>query len=171
MTGDKWWRWGGIWFTPGFHAVAVYRLNRAAYVALGRGYSVARVALSPVTFALRPWAPRCEIHYQADLGPGLLVLHPALGVVVSAKTVAGKGLVLVGGNCIGSRGSIEHGAIRLGDDVSLGANAVVLGPITIGNGVRVGAGAVVVKDVADGETVRGPTSTAFPSARTQTPSR
>lgn len=158
MNGDKWWRWGGVWFSDSFQAVAAYRLNRSAYLAFGRGWSAARVVLSPAMFALRPWTPRCEIHYRADIGPGLKVLHPTLGVVVSAKTIAGKNLELVGGNCIGSRKPIEHGGIRLGDNVMLGANAVVLGPLTIGNGVRVGAGAVVVRDAQDGETIYAPVS-------------
>jgi serine O-acetyltransferase len=37
----------------------------------------------------------------------------------------------------------------LGNDVVVGAGAVVLGPITIGDRVRIGANAVVLKDVAD----------------------
>ncbi|MBV8758543.1 MAG: hypothetical protein JO257_14755 [Deltaproteobacteria bacterium] len=164
MNGDKWWRWGGIWFSDSFQAIAAYRLNRAAYLAIGRGWSAARVALAPAMYMMRALTPRCEIHYQADLGPGLRVLHPTLGVVVSAKTVAGKSLILIGGNCIGERKAIKHGDIRLGDNVILGANAVVLGPITIGNDVRIGAGAVVVKDVADGETVRAPTGGVVPRA-------
>lgn len=44
---------------------------------------------------------------------------------------------------------------RIGNNVSLGANVVVLGDITIGNNVTVGAGAVVVKDVPDNAVVVG----------------
>src|SRR5438067_1789559 len=103
LNGDKWWRWGGVWFTDTFWAIASYRLSRAAYLAIGRGWPAARVALAPALFALRPWSGRCEINYQADIGRGLRVLHPTLGIVISGKTVAGENLVLVGGNCIGGR--------------------------------------------------------------------
>ena len=156
MNRRGWWRWGGVWFSDTFIAIAAYRLNRSAYLALGPAWSAAHVALAPLRLAASPWTPRCEIHYEADIGRGLRLLHPSLGIVVSGKTVAGKNLVLTGGNCIGSRKPLKDGDIRLGDDVMLGANAVVLGPVTLGNGVRVGAGALVVRDAADGETLTAP---------------
>lgn len=45
--------------------------------------------------------------------------------------------------------------ICIGDNVSLGANAVILGPIIMGNNVMIGAGAVVVKNANDGEVLIG----------------
>jgi serine acetyltransferase len=156
LVGRKPWRWGNVWFTDTFWTVASYRMSRAGHLALGRGWGVARIALTPALFALRPWSGRCEIHYQADIGRGLRVLHPTLGVVISAKTVAGKDLVLVGGNCIGGRKALDAGDIHIGDNVLLGANAVVLGPITVGDDAKIGAGAVVVRDVPAGDVIRAP---------------
>ena len=43
----------------------------------------------------------------------------------------------------------------IGDNVSISTNAVVFGCITIGNNVRIGAGAVVNKDVPDNCTAVG----------------
>jgi serine acetyltransferase len=156
LTGEGWWRWGSVWFTDAFWTLASYRMSRAGYLALGRGWSVARIAIAPALYAVRPWSGRCEIHYRADIDRGLRVLHPTLGVVVSAKTVAGRNLTLVGGNCIGSRKDLEGGEIRIGHEVLLGANAIVLGPITVGDDVKIGAGAVVVHDVAAGDVVLAP---------------
>jgi acetyltransferase-like isoleucine patch superfamily enzyme len=45
--------------------------------------------------------------------------------------------------------------VRIGDDVWLGAHAVVLPGVTIGDGAIVGAGAVVTADVAAGSIVAG----------------
>lgn len=42
-----------------------------------------------------------------------------------------------------------------GDDVLIGANAVVIGDIKIGNNVKIGAGAVITKNVPDNCTVIG----------------
>lgn len=156
LTGDKWWRWGGVWFSDGFWTLASYRLSRCSYLLLGRGWPALRVVAAPVLFALRPWSGRCEIHYLADIERGLRILHPTLGVVISGKTVAGKYLILVGGNCIGARGAIAHGDIRIGDNVTLGANACVLGPVRIGDDVQIGASALVVTDVADGAVMLAP---------------
>ncbi|MCE9619626.1 MAG: acyltransferase [Planctomycetes bacterium] len=41
----------------------------------------------------------------------------------------------------------EPADIRIGDDVWIGANAVILGGTSIGDGAIIGAGAVVTKDV------------------------
>jgi serine O-acetyltransferase len=82
-----------------------------------------------------------------------MVLHPALGTVVGAKTVAGSRLTLVGGNLIGGRQS--PATVVIGSNVTLGANAVVLGPVRIGSNCRIGAGAVVTTNAPDGSVMVG----------------
>jgi len=47
------------------------------------------------------------------------------------------------------------GTIRVGSDVWIGANCVILTNVSIGKGAVIGAGAVVTKDVADFEIVAG----------------
>jgi len=44
----------------------------------------------------------------------------------------------------------------VGDNVSIGAGAVILPGVSLGNGARVGAGAVVARDVEPGQLVVGP---------------
>ena len=43
----------------------------------------------------------------------------------------------------------------LGDNVMVGGGAKVLGPIKVGNNVKIGANTVVLKNVPDGVTVVG----------------
>lgn len=43
----------------------------------------------------------------------------------------------------------------IGDNVTLGANVVIIGNVHIGNNVIIGAGSVVVKDVPDNAVVVG----------------
>ena len=124
-------------FTEWFAIVAFYRLNRAGYLALGRLWLALRVITSPLNPIIRIFVPS-EIDYRADIGAGMRILHPQLGVVVSASTVAGTGLILAGGNAIGGSAPI------LGNHCQLGINAVIIGPVTLGDHVTVGAGAVVV---------------------------
>ena len=68
----------------------------------------------------------------------------------------GKHIYLRQGVTVGSNG---HGGMAthpiLGDYVTFGANAVVVGGITIGNNVIIGANAVVTKDVPDNCVVAG----------------
>jgi acetyltransferase-like isoleucine patch superfamily enzyme len=49
----------------------------------------------------------------------------------------------------------RNGPVAIGDDVWIGAHAVVLAGVTIGDGAIVGAGAVVTKDVAPYAIVAG----------------
>lgn len=132
-------RWLSLPFTTGFAIIACYRLNRAAYLMVGRAWSAFRWATTPLGPFVRLLVPS-EIDYRADLGPGLRILHPQLGVAVGGGVRAGRGLILAGGNALGD------GAPRLGDDVQLGINAVVVGDVTLGDRVVAGAGAVVVDD-------------------------
>ena len=44
---------------------------------------------------------------------------------------------------------------KIGRDVWIGANAVVLGGVTVGDGAVVGAGAVVNRDIEEGAVVAG----------------
>lgn len=45
--------------------------------------------------------------------------------------------------------------IKIGNDVWIGANSIILSGVTVGNGVIIGAGAVVTKDVPDYAIVGG----------------
>jgi len=47
------------------------------------------------------------------------------------------------------------GSVKLGNFVSIGANASVLPDVIIGNNVTIGAGAVVTKNIPDNETWAG----------------
>lgn len=164
-VGGKRFRWLSIWWTPTASVLISYRLNRAGYLLLGRSlFGLVRGVLAPVFFLLRPWTVPHEIAYQADIGPGLHLLHLNLGVVVSGNTVAGRNLCLIGGNVIGQRRSGREGPIVLGDDVTLGAGALVLGPLHLGDRVTVGAGAVVIDDAPDGAILVG-----SPARRVETP--
>jgi serine O-acetyltransferase len=149
------WRWLTIWFGSGIWVNVSYRFDRFLYLLLGESYVVLRPLCMPFFLVCAFLGGRHEIGYRADIGKGLKVLHTALGIVVSGKTVAGERLTLTGGNLIGGRRPLKHGDIVIGSGVSLGANAVVLGPVRVGSQAQIGAGAVVIRDVADGAVVVG----------------
>jgi serine acetyltransferase len=149
----RWWRWITIWIGKGPGVTISYRLDRFLFLLLGRAYGVLRPLFFPFFTLLRFLSADHEIDYNAELGRGLRILHPTLGIVVSGFTVAGENLTMTGGNCIGNRK--ERGVIVIGSNVILGANAVILGPVNIGNDCQIGAGAVVLHDAPDGSTLVG----------------
>jgi serine O-acetyltransferase len=155
MVNTRWWRWFTLWFNSGACVIVSYRLDRAGYLLIGGPWTVVRILLFPLFLLLRILSYAHEIHYRADVGPGLLILHPSLGVVVSGSAIVGKDLVLTGGNCIGARPGVRAGDLIIGDNVTLGANAVVLGPVRVGSNVTIGAGAVVIDDAGDNVVLGG----------------
>ncbi len=91
-----------------------------------------------------------------SIGPGLRIYHGD-GIVIASGAVIGRGMTLEHqvtiGNRIGHEG--ELGCPTIGDDVFIGVGAKVLGAIHIGNNVRIGANAVVLHDVPNDATVVG----------------
>jgi putative colanic acid biosynthesis acetyltransferase WcaB len=98
-----------------------------------------------------------ELYPPTQAGPGLRIVH-GRALVVNAKTVIGANCVLRNSVTIGNKifdDGTRSACPRIGDNVEIGANAVLIGPITIGDHAVVGAGAVVVKDVPANAIVAG----------------
>lgn len=152
IVNGKKWRWVAVWFSPQFAPVFAYRVSRFFYLLFGRAFPVVQTLWLPFGFLLRPYFGRCEIHYQADIGAGLLIPHPTLGLVISAHAVIGQNVTLMGGNCIGMKAA---GQIVIGHYAVFGANASALGPLVLGNHVRVGMGAVVTHSYGDDQVLVG----------------
>lgn len=112
------------------------------------------IRLSPIAI-ITLWLNRvingCVIGAGAQFKPGFVIMHP-VGVVINSKVTGGSGIVVESGVVIGD----EKGqAPKLGHNVFIGAGAKIIGGITVGNNVKIGANAVVVKDVPDNVTVVG----------------
>lgn len=87
---------------------------------------------------------------KVPIGGGIYLDHPystVLAAVSIGKHFKTKQLVTIGNN--------RGGKPIIGDNVFIGAGAVVCGGITIGDNVQIGANAVVMKDVPSNCTVIG----------------
>jgi serine O-acetyltransferase len=78
--------------------------------------------------------------------------HGGFGVFIGPRTTIGDDAIIFHNVTIGSA---RPGDIRIGSRAYIGAGAVLLGPLTIGDDVRIGAHAVVNEDIQDGATVVG----------------
>ena len=100
---------------------------------------------------LNPILTHAVIGRRAEFGPGLIILH-SIGLVVNTGVRAGTHCMMENGVTIGA----EKGrAPVLGNHVYIGSGARIIGGVTVGNNVRIGANAVVIKDVPDNATVVG----------------
>jgi serine O-acetyltransferase len=96
-----------------------------------------------------------EIHPAARIGEGCFIDH-GMGVVIGETTVIGNNVTLFQGVTLGGTGK-EKGKRHptLGNNIVVSAGAKVLGNITIGDNVNVGANAVVIRPVPPNCTVVG----------------
>jgi serine O-acetyltransferase len=137
-----------IFCYPGVHAVWGHRIshwlwNRRARLA-GRAFAELTRILTGV-----------EIHPGAVLGAGLFIDH-ATGVVIGETAEVGDDVTIFHGVTLGGTGSDagkRHPTV--GDRVIIGAGAKVLGAVKIGDDSRIGANAVVVREVPSSAVVVG----------------
>jgi serine O-acetyltransferase len=97
----------------------------------------------------------CSVPSTAIIGVGSFCSHRGMSVVIHKKAVIGENCTI--GTCVtlGGRGKGIEGAPIIGDNVYISSGAKILGPIRIGNNVIIGANSVVIKDVSDDKTVVG----------------
>jgi serine acetyltransferase/GT2 family glycosyltransferase len=91
-----------------------------------------------------------DIHWDAELAPGIVVVH-GIGLVISHAARVESGCILFQGVTLGESIhpiSRRVGAPTIEAGVHLAVGAVIVGPIVIGAGSKVAAHAVVTESVA-----------------------
>jgi len=137
-----------LFFQRAFWAVFLYRMERIGFNCFGKYYKFARIPFLPLLFIFNV-IHNCEIHYLARIGPGFIILHPSLGLVISAKAIIGSRATFNGGNVIGSnyKNSAVNDGIQIMDNLEMGVNAVIVGPIKIADNTVIGANTIVTKSI------------------------
>ncbi len=133
---------------PGLHALWLYRVAHRLWLADFK-------LLARLLSQFARWLTGVEIHPGARIGPRFFIDH-GMGVVIGETAEVGADVTLYHGVTLGGV-SLSHGKRHptLEDGVVVGAGAKVLGAIIVGKDTRVGANAVVVKDVGPGMIVVG----------------
>lgn len=142
-------------FTRPFLAILIYRIEHGLYLIFGKVYTFARVLFYPLLKFLEI-ITNTEIHYKASIGPGFKILHAPNGIIISRYAKIGKNFTMTGGNIIGIKNDNAVGNdISIGDNCTLGGNAVIIGPLTLGNDITIGAMALVNKNFDSGAILTG----------------
>jgi serine O-acetyltransferase len=87
-----------------------------------------------------------ELPNRAEIGGGVFMPH-ANGIVIHIDAKIGTNCNISQQVTIGVGGTDPSGTPVIGDRVFLGPGAKVFGPITVGDDVAIGANAVVIKDI------------------------
>jgi serine O-acetyltransferase len=149
-----WWRAGTTALvalgSSGFRVTLVYRL---AHTLRHRTGPLGRVLAAPLYWWNRHFYG-CSIAPIARLYGGLILPHPQ-GIVVGHEVVIGpRCWIFQNASLGGAPGKV--GMPRVGADARIYAGAVLSGPIAVGDNVTIGANAVVSRDVPDRTMVRCP---------------
>lgn len=105
--------------------------------------------LAMIQSRLMRHAYAADIHWDADLRPGVTIVH-GIGVAISGETRIGSGSVIchhvsIGVNTDPLTG--EGGSPHLEENVHVGPGAVIVGPLTVGAGTKIMANSVLMRSV------------------------
>jgi serine O-acetyltransferase len=126
--------------------MVVYRFGRWRYSIAVRPL---RVPFSVLYKLMKFWSEMLlgvELPCEATVGRRLVIEHIG-GIVVSGDAVLGDDCILRNGVTIGLKNRGVRGSPVVGNRVDIGTGAKLLGPIRIGDDVAIGANAVVLADV------------------------
>jgi serine O-acetyltransferase len=156
----------------GLWAMSVYRFGRWRYTIRWRWlrmpFSFLYKVLKPISEVLTGIELPCEV----TLGRRFRIDHFG-GIVISGDAVFGDDCVIRNGVTVGLKHTGHRGSPILGNRVDIGAGAKILGPIRIGDDVSVGANAVVLIDVPSNSVAVGvparvlPRKTSMPASTEQ----
>ena len=138
----------------GFHATWMYRVSRWLrehhLTALSGGLTVINQVITGA-----------ELSHNADIGPGLRILHP-VGVYVAAGVKIGFRSTFNQNAAVSKNMNGPSAEPVCGNYLALGPGAKVMGQITVGDHVFIGPNSVAIEDVPDGTTVLGVPATPVP---------
>ena len=155
---------GGRWSSPGFLALLVYRFGRWRYRVRP---AIVRKPLSLVYHVLYRFVQMItgiELPCEVPIGRNFVIDH-ANGIVISGYARFGDDCRIRTGVVVGLKSVDDPCAPYIGDNVDIGAGAKLLGRIRVGNNVVIGANAVVLCDVPDDSIAVGVPATVRPRRR------
>ncbi len=143
------------WTLPGFRAVAICRFGK------WRQRFENRMVRAPFSLLYRALYRRArsvygiELPFTVELGRRVVIEHQGT-IVIHGECKIGDDCIIRQGVTLGVKGvDYLNDVPVLGNRVDLGAGSKILGKITLGDDVVVGANAVVTKDVPSNVTVAG----------------
>lgn len=152
---EDWQAHGRDWTKPGFRAVAVHRFG---VWRMGIGPKLLRAPCSVLYRALFRYVRNhygIELPYSVKLGRRVIVEHCG-AIVIHGNCSLGDDCIVRQGVTLGNR-TLDRpfDAPQLGARVNVGAGAKILGAVRVGDDAQIGANAVVLDDVPAGATAIG----------------
>ncbi|MCV6637309.1 serine O-acetyltransferase [Candidatus Albibeggiatoa sp. nov. NOAA] len=143
---EDWKTYEGNIARQGLWVMWVYRFGNWRYQIKNRWIRLPFSFLYKVLFVFVQILTGVELPCEAKVGRRFKIEHFG-GIIVSGDASFGDDVVIRNGVTVGLRHTGQRGSPVIGNRVDIGAGAKILGTITIGDDVSIGANAVVIKDV------------------------
>ncbi|MGD8275817.1 MAG: serine acetyltransferase [Thiohalocapsa sp.] len=151
---EDWRTYEGDLQRHGFWVMLVYRFGRWRYGIRNQWLRMPFSLLYKLLKLLSQVLSGIDLPCETTVGRRFLIEHFS-GIIISGDAVFGDDCVVRNGVTVGLLRRHERGSPRIGNRVDIGAGAKVLGPISIGDDVLIGANAVVIRDVPAGHIAVG----------------
>ena len=124
---------------PGFHILVFHRIAHFLY-------KHKLLFLARLVSQLGRFFTGIEIHPGAKIGRRLFIDH-GMGIVIGETATIGNDCTIYHNSTLGGTGKDKY---KRHPDIG---NNVILGPIKVGNNVKIGANSIVLKNIPDNVTV------------------
>lgn len=140
----------------GLWALFVYRISNCIYESkLPKIIKRILLTFSVICQKLIEIVTGISLPYTTRIGAGFYIGHFG-GIIINASAVIGVNCNISQGVTIGVSGREEkRGVPVIGDNVYIGANAVITGKITVGDNCVIAANSLVINSVEANKTVLG----------------
>jgi len=138
--------YNGDWGAQGFWAMTVYRFGRWRYSIKNPIIRKPFSLIYKILFKVIQILTGIELPCEVEVGRNFRIDHFG-GIIISGFARFGDNCVLRDGVTVGLRRVDDPVAPRVDNNVDIGTGAKLLGDITIGDNVVIGANAVVLEDV------------------------
>ncbi len=126
--------------TPEFQMVIWYRIYSAIYKSLSKTIGI-------LIYLVIKFIYKCDLHPKATIGAGFLLVH-GFDVVIGPDVFIGQNVVVFNGVNMGKKhvGVVNGAMPKIGDRCVIATGAKLIGGIVLGENVTVGANAVLMVD-------------------------
>lgn len=144
-----------VFFTQGFWAIFQHRIAHSCYTLKIPIVKYMLLVICLIWQKLIEILTGISLPYSAKIGSHFYIGHFG-GIIINAKAVIGNNCNISQGVTVGVSGREDtRGVPTIGNNVYIGANAVVAGKIIIGDNCVIAGNSLVVNSIKDGVTVAG----------------
>jgi serine O-acetyltransferase len=161
---EDWRVYEGDVFRQALWVMAAYRFGRWRYKIRPRALRAPFSFVYKILKVTSQILTGIDLPCEATVGRRFKIEHFG-DIIISGDTIFGDDVVIRNGVTVGLRRTGVRGAPIIGNRVDIGAGAKILGDITIGDDVAIGANAVVITNVPPNSLAVGIPATVRPRGR------